>query len=63
MLDMIFDIVVVALLNKVLAGLGRAVRKLLGQPVSATGKSEMWIGAAVLAALVVVVIAVLSALS
>ncbi len=45
------------ILETVVAGLGSAVKKLLGRPISKTGNSDMWLGAAILAVVFVAVIA------
>lgn len=41
----------------VFQGLGALVKKLLGQPISRTGVSEMWLGAAIAAVVVVGIVA------
>jgi hypothetical protein len=47
------EIILHAILDTILGGIGRLVRKLLGQPVSETGTSEMLISVAVVAVVLV----------
>jgi len=41
----------------VLEGLGRLVKKLFGWPISKSGNSEMWLGAAIVAVLFIGLVA------
>ena len=52
-MQIVFEFIV----QTIFAGLGALVKKLFGRPLSASGISETWIGASIIVAALVIVIA------